>query len=341
MNAKKNINFRTAKRKVRRRKILRFIFKKLLFLSLLRKFCRIALKYLIIGYAAAVIGFNAGNQESKHHFQHVTHQREEIGQLNKNLKENLDHLSTKDDRIQQLEHDLLEEGKSNFELDKDFQKTFKRLSQIKYDQGKLLQEIKNLKIDNKDLYNNNKKSKSTSVIFEKEIQKSKHQFETKKSELKKDIQLLNNDLKNKNNEISTLTKSFNQKLSFIENLETKIKNTQLEKIDLNSNIQILKQKIESIYEEFEAKFYEQNTQYNKLELQIVIKNEQLELKELEIQELKNQLQNQEQLLLKELSELHDNLKALANKFENFENQKRLDWFLRAIDQMLRHGIKKF
>jgi predicted nucleic acid-binding Zn-ribbon protein len=95
--------------------------------------------------------------------------------------------------------------------------------------------------------------------------------------------LLSESLRYKDNEISTLTKSFDQKLSFIENLETKIKNVRLEKMDLNSEIQLLKQKIRLIQEEFEAQRREHENNYDKLELQMVIKNGPLEFKELRIQ----------------------------------------------------------
>jgi predicted nucleic acid-binding Zn-ribbon protein len=101
--------------------------------------------------------------------------------------------------------------------------------------------------------------------------------------LRNNIQLLSESLRYKDNEISTLTKSFDQKLSFIENLETKIKNVRLEKMDLNSEIQLLKQKIRLIQEEFEAQRREHENNYDKLELQMVIKNGPLEFKELRIQ----------------------------------------------------------
>lgn len=101
--------------------------------------------------------------------------------------------------------------------------------------------------------------------------------------MRNNIQLLSESLRYKDNEISTLTKSFDQKLSFIENLETKIKNVRLEKMDLNSEIQLLKQKIRLIQEEFEAQRREHENNYDKLELQMVIKNGPLEFKELRIQ----------------------------------------------------------
>jgi hypothetical protein len=103
MNSKKNTNFQTARKKVQgrnqRRKILRFIFTKLLFLLLLGKFFRIALKYLLIAYAVTVIGFNTGNQQSKDHFQLFSQQREEMGELNKNVKKSLGNLIIKDNQI--------------------------------------------------------------------------------------------------------------------------------------------------------------------------------------------------------------------------------------------------
>jgi hypothetical protein len=78
------------------KKIFAIPFNSLLFLSLLGKFFRILLKYLLIAYAATVIGFNAGNQQSKDHFQSFNQQQEEMGELNKNLKESLSNLSIKD-----------------------------------------------------------------------------------------------------------------------------------------------------------------------------------------------------------------------------------------------------
>jgi chromosome segregation ATPase len=345
MNSKKNTNFKVAKKKVQRRsqrrKILRFIFRKLLFLSLLRKFFRIALKYLFIAYAAATIGFNAGNQQSKDHFQSFSRQREEVSELNKNLKESLGNLSIKNDQIQQLEHSLLERGKSYYELDKSFQKTLKQLSEVKSEQAKLFQEIKSSKINTKKLENNKKQAESVLVFFEKKIKNSKHQFETKEVELKNNIQLLSEDLRDKNDEISILTESFDQKLSLIENLETKIKSVQLEEINLNSETQLLKQEIKLIQEEFEAKRQEYDNKYNKLELQMVIKNNQLELKELRIQELNEQLQSHDQALNEEFSKLRSEFKALSNKLEDLEAQKRLDWILRFIDRILSLPVKKF
>jgi chromosome segregation ATPase len=345
MNSKKNKNFQARNRKVRRRKqrrkFLRFIFTKLLFLKFLRKFFRIALRYLFTAYAATVIGFNAGNQQSKDHFQSFRQQREEMGELNKSLKESLGNLSVKDDQIQKLEHSLLEGGKSYHKLDKSFQKTLKQLSEIRSEQGKLFQEIKNSKINTKELENNKKQAESVSVLFEKEIQKSKYQFEKKEIRLKNNIQLLSEDLRDKENEISTLTKSFDQKLFFIENLETKMKSIQLEKMDLNSETQLLKQKIKLIQEEFKVKRQEHDNKCDKLELQMVIKNNQLELKELRIQELNEQLQRHDQSLNEELSKLQSQLKTFSNKLEDLEAQKRIDWVLRFIDRILSHPVRKF
>jgi chromosome segregation ATPase len=227
--------------------------------------------------------FHAGDQQSKDHFQLFNQQREEMGEINKNLKESLGNLSIKDNQIQQLEHSLLKQGKGYYELDESFQKTFKRLSEIKSEQGKLFQEIKILKINTKKLESNKKQAESVLALFEKKIEKSKHRFETKEVELRNNIQLLSESLRYKDNEISTLTKSFDQKLSFIENLETKIKNVRLEKMDLNSEIQLLKQKIRLIQEEFEAQRREHENNYDKLEPQMVIKNGPLEFKELRIQ----------------------------------------------------------
>jgi hypothetical protein len=51
--------------------------------------------------------FNAGDQQSKDHFQLFNQQREEIGEINKNLKESLGNLIIKDNQIQQLEHSVL------------------------------------------------------------------------------------------------------------------------------------------------------------------------------------------------------------------------------------------
>lgn len=57
----KKVN-RGLRRRKRRRAILRFIFKKLLLLALVRKYFRILLQYLLFAYAAAFIGFKAGSQ---------------------------------------------------------------------------------------------------------------------------------------------------------------------------------------------------------------------------------------------------------------------------------------
>lgn len=43
-----------------------------------------------------------------------------MGKFNKNLKESLGNLSIKDDQTQQLDHSLLEQGKSYYELGKNF-----------------------------------------------------------------------------------------------------------------------------------------------------------------------------------------------------------------------------
>jgi septal ring factor EnvC (AmiA/AmiB activator) len=102
-----------------------------------------------------------------------------VSELNKNLKESLGNLSIKDDQIQHLEHNLLERGKSYYELDKSFQKTLKQLSEVKSEQAKLFQEIKSSKTNTKKLENNKKQAEFMSVLFEKEIKNSKHQFETR------------------------------------------------------------------------------------------------------------------------------------------------------------------
>jgi predicted nuclease with TOPRIM domain len=140
-------------------------------------------------------------------------------------------------------------------------------------------------------------------------------------------------LNKKINNLENLKKEFNH-------LKQNLENSQAEKANLTSQIQLLEQKFESYKADTEGKIDSLMKAKDKLELEIRLKEDQNHLKELRIKELQIQLEDQLKIQ-DEFVEIRSKLKALSSKVEDVETQKRLDWLLRAIDTFLNRKIKFF
>lgn len=341
-------NFKAAKKKVRRQRILKIIFAKLFFLSLFQKLLKLVLKYFFLTSIAAIIGWKAGTINSEEGYQFPIPHQKEIIQLRKDQEETQSLLATKIDYISRLEKELDQSFQKQKLSADSLEQTIEKLSNSEIEQRKLRELIQKLELNKQELQNDLKQTRSTLEESERESRQTKHQFELENLKVRKDLELVNHQLVTKEEQLSLLQERFNQNISSMDDLTNELKNLnqelerlKLEKTKLQSSFTVFHQIFESNRQNFDEKVASLKKVNDSLELQIVCQEDQIRLKELKIEELRTQLQTQAQLFQDELTKIRGEVKNLSTKIESFEAQKRLDWILRSMDKLLLPKLKIF
>lgn len=148
-----------------------------------------------------------------------------------------------------------------------------------------------------------------------------------------------NRLKTLINQQDSIIKDWTAKYhNLVQKKEERIENFQEKLIKIESKLNSDKERFKFLLRGLKEKNQEQKIIIDKLGIEITQKNSELELKELEINDLKEQLKTQESNFYDELEEIRQEVKDLSGEITDIKTQNRLQLLYTFIERILR-GLK--
>jgi len=339
-------NYRNLKRRIlkrkRRQKFFQSILKKWISLWMVQKILRKVWRYLALFYLVLLLGYKTGHQQQVN----ISDMRKtELIQCRKDLKHIQSMLEQQDFRLSKLNQELIMWQTKNSQLENHYDQVLKELSQTKSENLELIQDLKSLESETDNLKTTKTNLNTKLGEFQKILTSNKKELKTVSANYEDQLKKLNERIEKEKTlrmeKISEFNSLSEQKNLMLKNAQTEIdtlkfelEKVKLEKMQFQSEIQFFQQKLDFEQRLLEEKTKDFDKKQAELELQIVLKKDEIKGYQMKLQVLETKLEDQEKLFTVELEEIRNELKTMYAKMETLDSRNRVEILLRLLDQLL-------